>query len=115
MRANTPPKEGYAKVAELISAYPELAIFRRFGALNMQSLLYQQAELTHLESELRTIAEEDIQAGDSLDHHQDWWTLAHDPSGNARRQWELVQDIQVKLDKYSICGSPSVNTAIWKH
>jgi hypothetical protein len=94
-------KEGYAKVAELLGTYPELSIFRRFGSLNMQSLLYQQAELTHLESELRSITKADIQAGRNIDHHQDWWTLAHDEDETAQRQWQLVQEIQLKLDKYS--------------
>ena len=31
--------EGYAKIACLMGEFPEVAIFRRFGALNAQNLL----------------------------------------------------------------------------
>jgi hypothetical protein len=47
---------GYAQLASLMGAHPEVAVFRRFGALNAQNLLYLQAELTHLELELRSTA-----------------------------------------------------------
>jgi hypothetical protein len=40
---------GYPKLARHMGASPEIAIFRRFGALNAQNLLYLQAELVHLE------------------------------------------------------------------
>jgi hypothetical protein len=45
--------EGYAKVAHLMGTHGEFGIFRRFQTLNMQNLLYLQAEITHLEAELR--------------------------------------------------------------
>jgi hypothetical protein len=101
MKVEDSSMEGYAKVAELMSRHSELAIFRQFRTLNLQMLLYQQAELTHLETELRTLVDLDIQSGRSIDHHQDWWTLAHDDNANARRHWEMAQQIQRKLEKYS--------------
>jgi hypothetical protein len=43
---------GYPKLAEQIGLRPELAMFRHFGALNAQNLLYYQAELVDLEAQL---------------------------------------------------------------
>jgi hypothetical protein len=67
--------EGHAKVAKLISRHPELATVRRFGDLNMQSLLYLHAELVHLEAEYRKLAEDDQSHPDRLDHAKDWFSL----------------------------------------
>jgi hypothetical protein len=39
---------GYTKLAIQMGQYSEMAIFRRFGALNAQNLLYLQAELVQL-------------------------------------------------------------------
>ena len=44
--------EGYAKLASFMASDSEFAIFRRFGALNAQNLLYYQAELMDLETHL---------------------------------------------------------------
>jgi len=40
---------GYEGLAQFMGVYPELAIFRRFGALNLQNVLFLQAEITALE------------------------------------------------------------------
>jgi hypothetical protein len=45
--------EGYPKLSRLMAFYPEVAIFRRFGALNAENLLYLQAELQDLEIALQ--------------------------------------------------------------
>jgi hypothetical protein len=94
--------EGYAKVAQLMSTHPEFAIFRRFRALNVQNLLYMQAEITHLEAELRNKADEDIQSGNKQDHAHDWWSLAQDQETDDAGQWETVLEIREKLEKYSM-------------
>jgi hypothetical protein len=93
--------EGYAKVAGLMGTYPEYSILRRFRALNMQNLLYLQAEITHLEAELRRLAQQDVTSGNKPDHVHDWWTLAHDDELGDAKQWELVLEIREKLEKYS--------------
>jgi hypothetical protein len=103
MRVEAASAEGYAKVAELMNAHPELAIFRQFRTLNLQMLLYQQAEITHLENELRVLMESDIEHGRNIDHYQDWWTLAHDEEHqSAQAQWTLAREIQHKLEAYSM-------------
>ncbi|KAF2667891.1 hypothetical protein BT63DRAFT_304305 [Microthyrium microscopicum] len=101
------PAEGYAKVAQLMSAHNELAIFRRFRDLNLQNLLYLQAEITHLEAELRSIALEDEKHGGRQYHHQDWWSLSQSEGGGDNEQWELILELRKKLEKY--------NDAVLKH
>jgi hypothetical protein len=51
--------EGYAKLGLLMGECPELAIFRRYAALNAQNILYLQAEILHLEIQFRKFAQED--------------------------------------------------------
>lgn len=55
-----PLEHGYREIAHLM-AYKDspFAIFRRFGQLNMLNLLCMQAELMELQSEFRTVCEED--------------------------------------------------------
>jgi hypothetical protein len=105
-------EQGYAKVAGLISNFPELANFRRFQTLNIQNLLYMQAEITHLECDLKELAIKDLRSGKNLDHHYDWWSLAHDESESARQQWQLIQEIRSKLEKYSEHADPHMHTAL---
>jgi len=70
--------EGYTKLAALMGAYPEVAIVRRFAALQMQRILYLQAELVDLESQLRDIEEGDRLSGDEerQDCAFDWLALS---------------------------------------
>ena len=56
MAADIPLAEkvrGYPKLAGQMGLRPEVAIFRRFGALNAENLLYFQAELALLERDLQ--------------------------------------------------------------
>jgi hypothetical protein len=94
--------EGYAKVASVMGMHPEFGILRRFQTLNMQNLLYLQAEIAHLEADLHSIAEEDTASGKIPGHEHDWWTLSQgDESGHAK-QWKMVLEIREKLEKYSM-------------
>jgi hypothetical protein len=107
--------EGYAKVAQFMGAHPEFAVLRRFKALNMQNMLYLQAEIMHLEAELRNQAEEDIQSGQRQDHAHDWWSLSQGEQIGDTRQWEVIIKIREKLEKYSIyCPSaiPSMHAEL---
>ncbi|KAL9073145.1 MAG: hypothetical protein Q9157_004858 [Trypethelium eluteriae] len=95
--------EGYAKLAQLMSAYDEFAILRSFKSLNMQNLLYLQAEITHLEAELGELARRDGMRGDRDYHASDWWSLSLGENANEGdlEQWEKVLQLRDKLDKYS--------------
>ncbi|KAF2268994.1 hypothetical protein CC78DRAFT_606858 [Lojkania enalia] len=96
---------GYSNLASLMGAYPETAVFRRFGTLNAQNLLYYQAELTHLELRLKRIAKADAESGhqDRTIYDRDWQTLSESeqvPGGNPE-QWRAVLDIRRTLKEYS--------------
>ena len=71
--------DGYAKLATLMGAYPEVAIIRRFAALNAQNVLYLQAELVNLESRLRKFERQDQNSGDPIrvDYALDWFKLSN--------------------------------------
>jgi hypothetical protein len=96
---------GYSTLASLMGAYPEVAIFRRFGALNAKNLLYLQAEIISLEQELRTVEKADLQSGhpDRSLYERDWRTLAEpiEVVGRDDTQWKLFLRLREKLYEYS--------------
>jgi hypothetical protein len=57
---------GYQKLAELMTKHSEVATFKRFDFLNTLNILYMQAELVHLEEELRDSMREDLESGNSM-------------------------------------------------
>ena len=48
-----PVMTGYEKVADLMTAHAEMAMFQRFDFLNTLNALYLQAELVHLERKMK--------------------------------------------------------------
>jgi len=68
--------QGYSYLAQTMSAHSELAIFRRFNTLNLQNILYLQAELTYLEKELKELVERDRGVKKREDYEKDWYALA---------------------------------------
>ena len=116
---------GYAKLATLMGAYPEVAIVRRFAALSAQNILYLQAELVDLESRLRDIEDQDKERGpeDWKDCNLDWYQLSTwtdgavdapnevdgpEPSDKplVGRRWSTFLQIRSKLKEYSKWLSP---------
>ena len=67
----------------------------------MENMLYLQAEITHLESELRAVSNEDIGHEKRQNHPYDWWSLSQGKDDGDRRQWETILKIREKLEKYS--------------
>jgi len=47
--------EGYAKLARLFSHFPEIICFRKFSQLNLELLLYKQAEISHVELKIKNL------------------------------------------------------------
>jgi hypothetical protein len=98
--------EGYAQLASRMSNHTDLAIFRRFGALNAQNFLYLQAELTELESRLRDKEKLNCQSDDERKrwYARDWHSLskASTAEGGDESQWLLFLEIRAKLKEYSI-------------
>ena len=94
--------EGYSKLASLMGAYPDTLIFRRFGALSAQNILYLQAELVQLEHELKESSlanERSGDAGGKAIFSRDWFTLSHFNEGN-EQQWCIMLRIRAKLKEY---------------
>ncbi|KAL1636000.1 hypothetical protein SLS56_001352 [Neofusicoccum ribis] len=84
---------------------PEVAIFRRFGALNAQILLYMQAELVSLEKQLHQLQARDAAAPSPRSMYAvNWFRLRNSEDlgeGDDDEQWELVKEIRVKLREYN--------------
>ena len=99
---------GYPKLAAKIEILPEAAIYRRFGALNAQNLLYYQAELTYLEQKLRE--QQKLDSNDQKGHGQsyaiNWFWLKHSKTEGDGRQLDLVLEIRELLAKYSKLSIP---------
>lgn len=94
-------------MAMLMGEFPEVGIFRRFGALNAQNLLYLQAELKDLEITLRQVAEEDelSRDPDKVQYSVNWFALKESIEGEADsndgKQWRTILEIRDKLKEYS--------------
>ncbi|KAF7524526.1 hypothetical protein G7054_g11408 [Neopestalotiopsis clavispora] len=97
-------KQGYAKIASFMAEHPEDAMIRRFASLNLQNILYLQAEIVGLEQNLRKLeAENDSSADrDRRNFAFDWYTLAHvHDTPNSEQQWEMWQKLRVVLKEYN--------------
>ncbi|PMD33863.1 hypothetical protein L207DRAFT_498390 [Hyaloscypha variabilis F] len=93
--------EGYPQIAQFMSEHKELGILRRFGELNMLTLLHLQAELMHLEEAYSRLSEADEKSSSRAYRSRDWWSLTQlDCNGN-REQWDLLLQIRETLDKYN--------------
>jgi hypothetical protein len=100
---NTMAEEGHAKVATMMIQYNEFAIFRKFSKLNYQNLLYLQAELMHLEANLKKLADRDGRDPNRTCYSKDWWFLAqNEEEHDSREQWQKFLQIRNKLKEYSI-------------
>lgn len=117
MGDNELPPRGYGTMAKAMGSESETAIFRRFSALSMESLLHYQAELTRLENALKR--QQEIDSNSSEENRRsyvlDSWArrmstghiAACEPVGgvaeglpDAAQQWELMNDIRVTLKRY---------------
>jgi hypothetical protein len=93
---------GYPKLAAKIEILPEIAIFRRFGALSAQNLLYYQAELTYLERKLKMQQAKDNNHGDDNEktYAVDWYWLEKSQEQKTSPQLDLVLKIRKVLKEY---------------
>lgn len=95
--------KGYSKVANFMCQHDEFAILRGFKRLNIQNLLYLQAEITHLEAELVDLEDRDARCSDREYHTSDWWslTLGEKEEEGDLEQWDKVLKLRDKLNQYS--------------
>ncbi|EON64338.1 hypothetical protein W97_03569 [Coniosporium apollinis CBS 100218] len=94
---------GYPRLGTYMGLIPEVAILRRFGDLNAQNLLYLQAEIVHLERELR-----ELELADSLStigrkpqYAVDWFWLSRSELDGDQKQWNKFCNIREKLREYN--------------
>ncbi|KAK8122226.1 hypothetical protein PG984_010896 [Apiospora sp. TS-2023a] len=95
--------KGYAKIASFMGKQPEAVMVRRFANINLQNILYLQAEIVGLEVALRRIeTENDVREDIQLD----WYSLAHadeaaDGGEETRKQWETFTLLRKRLKEYN--------------
>lgn len=94
--------EGYAKLSSLMANDSEFAVYRKFGALNAQNLLYYQAELMGLEEHLHELAAENHTSQDLEKRlfSDDYFVLSHAESGKSQ-QFEKMMQNRSTLKEYS--------------
>ncbi|MCJ1369387.1 hypothetical protein MMC20_000598 [Loxospora ochrophaea] len=97
--------DGYPRLARLIGQKPEVAIFRRFGTLNAENLLFLQAELLTLERELRDIVTDDLTSDDEQrkSYSSSWWALKESSESKTadQAQWQKRKEMREKLKEYN--------------
>jgi len=94
----------YPKLSDFMGSWPDVAIFRRFGSLNAQNLLFLQAEISHLERELQIIREREEKSEDEkgILAQRNWFELSQaTEDGDPCAQWAVIQDIREKLKEYN--------------
>lgn len=93
---------GYPALASVMGPFNRLGMYKMFASLNSHSLLLRQAELIHLEMELRACISVDKAAGSTL--HESAYDMinSYDPKGADAGQWRLVLKLRKKLDEYSM-------------
>ncbi|KAL1600692.1 hypothetical protein SLS60_007080 [Paraconiothyrium brasiliense] len=101
--ASSEKAQGYPMLAAQIEQRPEMAIFRRFGGLNAENLLYLQAELVLLEEELQKQQLEDCNSNiePKTKYARNWYHLRNSRSNGDSRQLDLVHTIRETLWQYS--------------
>ncbi len=107
MAANSYLVEGYTNLAQSMSLEPEKGILRRFSTLNIQDLLYRQAEIVVFEDEVRQQEPASSRTTQyTEDSHVptakcavDWWWLG--VASPEHDQWKKVLTSRKKLEDYS--------------
>ena len=99
------PLYGYPKLARLMAASPELAMFRQFRELQMMNLLWLQAKLQELEKEYHDVRAEDATSGDQTrinlaNDFRQMRDVAESEYGESE-QYDLLEKIQATLKEYS--------------
>lgn len=77
---------------------PQIAIFRRFGAINALDLLYRQAEIVRMETRLHKLQATDAKTSDTTKLYARNWHFLSDGDGE---QWELFKELREKLKEYN--------------
>jgi hypothetical protein len=106
--------EGYPKLAALQGIYPQLGIYRRFATLNARNLLYLQAELVILESDLNKFTLKDYVSEDLTAklYHKNWHRLNKRKDGVLNSQYYTMLRVREKLKEYSKAPPNGANVGL---
>ncbi|KAI4164254.1 MAG: hypothetical protein LQ342_002219 [Letrouitia transgressa] len=93
----------YSTLSNIIATHGDAAIFRRFTPLNVKNLLYMQAELIHLDAELRIIETEDRNSGDveKTSFSSSFYDLKESAGTGNGLQWRKYLEVREKLRAYN--------------
>jgi hypothetical protein len=97
------PSRGYETMGVIMGDTREYAVFHGFRRLYAENLLYQQAEIVHLEKELQEIRAADSKSFSRSSYFQNWAELrAHTASDDEGKSQQLRKILQLRdaLDKY---------------
>jgi len=106
MPSPEPGLTGYPKLTILMGEFPDVAIFRRFGALTMLNLMRLQAELIEIEEELRRKQLQDDIAGQGTEKYSTILSALNKSKASKEgdddhpNQMALLESSQAKLIKY---------------
>lgn len=109
-----PSSQGYHKLATLMGNYRRVAIFRRFGALNMLNLLSLQAELVELEVHFKDVCAEDNESNDPVEQNFSKYFHELRKSENKANdeQYQMLLTLRKKLQEYSMSPLSFVRVCI---
>jgi hypothetical protein len=95
--------EGYARLGDRSGRRAELLIHRRFAAIQAQNILYLQAEIHELESDLREIEQENAKAtpGNPRSQYARNWHRLSTARDADRAQWNTFCLLREKLKEYN--------------
>lgn len=110
---------GYSRLASYMGEGAEIAMFKRFTALNAHNLLLYQAELSELEKKLTEAIEKDEASGDFRRMLYDRYLVAlqcseTDIDGNTE-QLNTLRQIRKTLKEYSMYPHSSLGQALIHH
>lgn len=116
MSGNEPAPKGFPALAQIMAADNGTAIFKRFSELQMNSLLIQQAELLHLQHQLRKMEKNGQACGTDINKQYlklvETGSASRSQNLNSARpgspqattepsQWDVHMSIRDKLKDYS--------------
>ncbi|OAL39793.1 hypothetical protein AYO20_00705 [Fonsecaea nubica] len=97
----------YDELSNLLGAYPDLIILRRFGPLASQVLLHLQAELLELDHDLNFLRAAEKTDPEQQAHAKSWAKAnASIAQGKRSIRKELIEDAEKKLLRYCTSRRP---------
>ncbi|PYI08378.1 hypothetical protein BO78DRAFT_441830 [Aspergillus sclerotiicarbonarius CBS 121057] len=93
-----PASKGYDKLAALMACDPGSAIYRRFAKLNAKNILYLQAEISHVENELKDIIMEDDKSPEKATYP---FSVRDMKEEDFSLQWKKVLEARDLLNEYN--------------